>query len=84
MNKPIKVLKNDEEDVPLEIFEQAIVDIANAAKRLLGSRLNERAVVILVHEAMPAGPNRPSRRDVLDVLNAAAGLEKKFLKEKTK
>jgi hypothetical protein len=49
---------------PVEEIAQAIVDISAAAKKLMGGRLKEDAIVILL-QAMSGGVNRSDIRVVL-------------------
>ena len=63
------------DDTPPEVLAAAIVDTAKAARNLLGSRLNRRAVIVLLHNSC-----KVSQRDIERVLAAAAELDKTFLK----
>lgn len=58
-------------EVPTEIMAQAIVDVANAAKKLANSRLTKRAILVLLRDET----NLPMRQIEI-VLDAAANLDK--------
>ena len=64
------------DDTEPEVLAAAIVETAKAARRLLGSKLNNRAVLVLINNAckVPQG-------DIELVLNAAATLDTTFLKK---
>jgi hypothetical protein len=72
------VVKQDQDEVvPAEVMAQAIVDIGRAMKALSGSRLNARAVRVLLHDA--TGLPMRSIKAVIDALN---DLERIYLKPK--
>lgn len=70
-----------EPKLTVEQIEEAVVLVAAGAKKLLGSRLTERAVTLLIHDAIPANL-RPTRAQIATVLTTAADLEKRYLKKK--
>lgn len=78
MAKKITIKKDPENEIPVEIFEQAIVDISTGFSKFENSRLTKRAIILLVQDA--AGSQRVSRQQVQDVLEAAAALAKTYLK----
>jgi hypothetical protein len=55
-----------------EILASAIVGVAESAKRLLGSRLDRRAIVVLIQELCSS---KVSRADINAVLDAASRLD---------
>lgn len=69
---PLNVVEGD---VPVDVIAEAIVKIGTAMKLLQGSRLNEKAIVILV--AQSAGLSQSTVRTVLQSLYQ---LERTYLK----
>lgn len=66
------------DEVDPDILASAIVDVSNAAKKLLNSRLSKRAIAILIRDACKG--NR-SLCDILEVLDAAENLSRRFVVE---
>jgi hypothetical protein len=79
------VVKQPEIDpVPLEIMAQSIVAISEGIKKLRATRLNERALVLLIQHAAPSvgrfGTDPSSQKQVRAVLAGIEGLEREYLK----
>lgn len=79
--KSVKIVKDSENEIPVEILEQAIIDIAQGFKKLNASRLSERAIVLLVQDAV--GATFATKGQVGAILKAAASLDKTYLKSKS-
>jgi hypothetical protein len=62
-------------EVGAELLAQSIIDVSEAAKKLLGSRLSRRALVVLLHDASGV-----AKRDIELVLDHAADLRRRFVK----
>ena len=62
----LKVEQDPDQPVPKPVLAKSIVDISAGFKKLLASGLNERAVVVLVHDA--CGVGKPDIRAVLKSL----------------
>lgn len=82
MKKPdkpkIEVIRApDKEPIPVEILEQAIVDIAAGMRRINASRLKREALVLLLHDASKVG-----RTQVRAVIECLDQIELRFLKPK--
>ncbi len=77
--KTIVAGKDELNEVPAEVMEQAIVDLAQAGRKLLSSRLNRRALLVLLKDA-----TNVSFRDIGAVLDNLATLDEVFLKPKAK
>jgi hypothetical protein len=75
MSKRAKVTQDAETPVEVEVLAQAIVDIGNAAKRLSNSRLNRRAVIVLINDMTGIG-----KGTIEVVLNSISELERVYLK----
>jgi hypothetical protein len=75
MAKTVKIVKDPDDPQPLEVMEKAIIDIAEGARKILSSRLNQRAILVLLRDAT----NEPLVT-IERVLNAAASLDKNYLK----
>jgi hypothetical protein len=73
-----KIIQTDP-PVPTEIIASSIVEISQGVKRLLGGKLNERAAVLLIQHACPAGAI--SGRDVKLVLQGIKDLEAQYIKK---
>lgn len=72
----VTIVNDEKEPIAVEILADSIVKVAKAAQDLLGSRLNERAILVLLAD-------RTSQPKIKEVLEAAAGLEKAFIKPRT-
>jgi hypothetical protein len=75
MTKPTII--NDTEQ-PVEIIVSAIAQVAEGARKLLGSRLSKRALLVLIQDAAPGSISLSVIETVLDT---AALLDKKFIKK---
>jgi hypothetical protein len=75
MPAKIAITKDPQDPQPLEIMERAIVDVAEGARKLLGTRLNKRAVLTLLKDDTGLPKSTIER-----VLDSAAQLDKNFLK----
>jgi len=74
----VTITNDEKEPVAVELLAQSIVKVAKAAQDLLGSRLNERAILVLLADRT----SQPMYK-IKEVLEAAAGLEKAFIKPRT-
>jgi hypothetical protein len=63
------------DETPSEVLAAAIVEMSQGVKRLRAGRLNERAIVLLVHASTSV-----AQRDIKAVLNALESLEVEYLK----
>lgn len=63
---------------PSEIIE-AIQEVSAAAKKLLDSKLNDRAITLLIQQAIP-GKTKPTQKTIQMVLEAASNLDVTYLK----
>jgi hypothetical protein len=75
----VTVKQNPENEVPAEVLAEAIVQVADAAKRLLSSRLTKRAILVLLHDSSGVG-----MRDIEYVLDHAAQLAFVYIKQPKK
>lgn len=73
--KKVVVKQDAEKPVEVEVLAQAIVDIANAGKRLAASRLNRKAVIVLL--AHDTGLGQGTVRTVLEGIES---LQSTYLK----
>ncbi len=71
-----KVVQDPDKPVAVEIIAQSIVDISKAMKQIGNSRLEERAVVLLIHDLSGV-----SMGDIKKVLRAGRDLEIMFTKK---
>ena len=63
---------------PQEIIE-SIKKVSAAAKQLLSSDLNERAIALLIQQAVP-GKTKPTQKTIMLILEAASNLDTTYLK----
>lgn len=71
-----KVVQDPEKPIAVEIIAQSIVDISKAMKQISNSSLEERAVVLLIHDLSGV-----SMGDIKKVLRASRDLEIMFTKK---
>lgn len=76
-----KIVNPDDKHVEPEVLAQAIVDVAAGAKKLLGSRLTERAVLVLIQDSITPFIGI---REIKAVLYAASQLEDRYIKKAKK
>ena len=74
----VTVVKDKENVVEVQIIEQAILEVATAARTLLNTRLTKRAILVLIKDSM-TGSGLPLK-DIELVLDCASRLDKKYLK----
>ena len=67
------------EEVPIEVMATAIVEIAAGVKKLRAGPLKEKALVLLIQNAIPA-KNRPSAKQITAVLDGVESLRATYLK----
>lgn len=79
-NKPTPpIIKQDKgSEVPIEILAKSIVEVSEAARKMLASRLTKRAICILIKDSM-SGTGLPMK-DIQMVLDCAATLDKRYIK----
>lgn len=75
---PLKVTHKSDAEVPTEIIAENIVAIGAGMKKFRAGRLNDRALMLLLHHSSGV-----SQRSVQDVLNAMADLERVYLRKKS-
>jgi hypothetical protein len=77
--KEVKVIQpqNKEDEIPVEILAQSIADISAGMKKLKASKLNDKALVLLIQDA-----SKVSKTDINSVLEALENLERIYLKPK--
>lgn len=74
-------------DVPetWEVMEKSIVAISEGIKKLRSTRLNDKALFLLIQRASPSISKYPTRKvgipDIEAVFEGIASLEKTFLKK---
>lgn len=70
---------------PTEDLAQEIAALSEGVKKLLGGKLSERALVVLIHDALPTGTygsgKVASRTEILAVLRAASSLRELYIKK---
>lgn len=76
--KKLVITKDKEDPIPVEIMERAIVDVAAGFKRMAASKLSKKAIILLVQDSV--GSTRITKRQVGEVLDAAANLDRDYLK----
>lgn len=71
----VKIEKDVANEVEAVVLEQAIIDISEGMKVLSRSKLNERAVVVLLHASTGV-----TQRDIKTVLAGISDLRHRYLK----
>jgi len=66
-----------ETEAPTEIIADSIVSISEGIRKLRSGRLNDRAIVILIHHVCGIG-----QREIRSVLDAMETLESNYLKKR--
>lgn len=69
------VVAEDEEPLHFEALQAEILKLANVGKQIDASRLNQRALILLLHDT-----TKIPKSHIMYVLNALPLLEKKYLK----
>lgn len=80
----IKVTQDEEKPVAPEIMAQSIVAIADGIKKLRSTRLNDRALFLLIQAASPSVNRQGSKVTITDIKAVFEGiesLEKSFIKK---
>lgn len=75
VNKKVKVIQKEKEEVPVEILAKSIQEISDGVRKIRQSRLNERALVVLLKDA-----TNLSKTDILKVMNSLETLDRMYLK----
>lgn len=87
--REVIVKEDDANPIPVEVMAASIKSISEGIRVLRKSRLNDKALVLLIEHACPAfGPayspkKRPSARDIRSVLEGIEALERTYLKAKS-
>lgn len=63
-----------------DVIAEQLQEISKAVKRLTKGRLTEQGIIVLIRELLPRG-NKLETRQIKDVLDAAANLDK-FVRKK--
>jgi hypothetical protein len=69
---------------PVEELAQEIADLAEGVQKLLSGKLTERALITLIHDAMPnayPGGKFANRSQIKEVLHAASNLKDLYIKK---
>lgn len=74
----VTIVKDKDKVHEVKIMEDAIIEVATAARKLLNTRLNKRAILVLIKDSM-SGSGLPMK-DIEMVLDCAAQLDKRYLK----
>jgi hypothetical protein len=68
------------EEIAAEVLATAIVEVADAVRRLRSSRLNEKALLLLIQHSIPSA-DRPTTKQIKSVLDAAERLKEVYLRK---
>lgn len=74
--KKITVKVDEANPEPIEILAQSIIDVSEAAKKMLSGRLKKYTIVLLLQNACG---NRVTRSQIEEVLDNAAKLKDLYL-----
>lgn len=75
--KKLVIKKDEENEVPAEVFEQAILDIGAAMRKIATTRLTRAAIVALIYDK-----TKMNKWQIEAVLDNLDGLERIWLKPK--
>lgn len=64
--------------VSVEVIAQSIIEISKAAKAMRSAGLNDRGLIVLLHDLCPG----VKKSDIVTVLNALGNLESYYLTKK--
>lgn len=81
--KKVIIKQEPEKEVPTEVLAASIVAIAKSLKDLRSTRLNDKALHLLIHHAVPSS-SRPSMREIQNVIYGISVLETTYLKQPPK
>lgn len=73
--RKLTIKQNPEKKIPVEILAQHIQILAGVGKKLAGSRLKEKTILVLLQHSTGI-----SQKDIKQVLDALSQLEKTYLK----
>jgi hypothetical protein len=79
-SKKNPIVVRGESDPPDEILAAHIVEIANSMRKLMAGPMNERAIVLLIHDSLPKSAP-VGKRDIAKVLTSIENLAHTFLKD---
>jgi len=71
-----------EQGIEVNIIAEEIIKLSNGVEKLLSSGLNNRAILILLHDAI--GSTAINKKQIQSVLNALPQLKKLYIKEDKK
>lgn len=74
------VKRNEENPEPLELIAESIIQISDAYKKISASRLKERAILLLIKDAIPT-KYKIGTTEIALVLHAAESLKACYIKE---
>ena len=81
---PVEVKQDPLNPIKDTILAEAIVRVSKAAAQLNASGLNRRAIIVLIHDALPSGRNRPGMTAIRAILDAMEELEGRYCVKKKK
>lgn len=67
----------------LSQLEEQLRDISGAVRRLLAGQVTRRAIIVLIHDMLPASA-KIGTRDIEAVISAIEKLDTQYLKKKMK
>lgn len=75
----VQIVQKPEKEIPVDVLAESIVAIADGVKKLRASRLNDKALYLLIQHASDGKPPVATIRAVMDGM---ASLEGVYLKRK--
>lgn len=85
-NTILKVKQNPEKEVPLDVMAESIVAISNGIRKITSTRINDKALHLLIQHAAPSVGTYPTKRisvqQIKAVLQGIESLERTYLKKK--
>ncbi len=88
MPKRVAILQDAENPESPELIAQAVIDVSKAARKLLGSKLTEDAIITLIRNKIPQsryyGQKNTGKKAIREVLQTAAKLDRFYIKKSKK
>lgn len=76
----VKITQPADEQVPVEIIATELSKIADGVAKLRSGPLNEKALLLLIQNAMPT-TDRPTLKQIRAVLDAAESLKAQYVRK---
>jgi hypothetical protein len=72
----VTVKPDDQNPEPIEVLAKSIIDLADKFDRINSSKLNRKAIVLLLHDA-----SKVNKRDIETILDVMPNLKQLYIKK---